>query len=512
MVHEMGVQDTVAWYQKKIGTYDKQQWELSFERHIIRGYNHVKTKSARLKTELIDVDLVQVLSLSLTIRPRSSNSIPHMLDALRNSFKLANVLQKVDDAEKYPSEEDDDEKEDEVNTESQTSSRRFMSSYKAKCASNSEENYYATELDQSEGDIDEDFDFGFNPDCSTFDKVSCTIWDKGEVKKAYLTVLDISSAIIRIVEQMPECIDYFYLGLIFSLMLAFTPVAYRLSTVEGGCYNSTNEFLISVDDLVQSRLDNVSAILISVINKALGNNFWERAIMLIASLQRFILAWIFFFLLVVAERTYKQRFFYAKFFTKLTSSQKAKKWELPHFRLNKVKNIKTWLSVRSYLKKRGPQRSVDVIVSSSFVITLLLLSFLSMELLKGSEALRLQYNLEALIWSFGLGIMLLRFMTLANKTYLKYRNLSVLITEQINLYLQIERKPRKKEKLGIVHNVLKLAADLLKELETPYTISGLSANPYLYTIVKVFILSALSAVLSEMLGFKLKLFKLSMKH
>lgn len=44
------------------------------------------------------------------------------------------------------------------------------------------------------------------------------------------------------------------------------------------------------------------------------------------------------------------RFLYAKLFSHLTSSRRARKSNLPHFRLNKVRNIKTWLSVRSYLK------------------------------------------------------------------------------------------------------------------------------------------------------------------
>lgn len=85
----------------------------------------------------------------------------------------------------------------------------------------------------------------------------------------------------------------------------------------------------------------------------------------------------------------------------------------------------------------------------------------------------------------------------------------------------------------VSNSVLKLAADLLKvqnfqlnrkrnpkkfnffmssqELESPFKISGLSANPLLYTTVKVVILSALSGVLSEMLGFKLKLHKIKIK-
>ena len=38
------------------------------------------------------------------------------------------------------------------------------------------------------------------------------MWEKREVKKADLSVLDISSAIIARVEAMPENLDYFYGG------------------------------------------------------------------------------------------------------------------------------------------------------------------------------------------------------------------------------------------------------------------------------------------------------------
>lgn len=75
-----------------------------------------------------------------------------------------------------------------------------------------------------------------------------------------------------------------------------------------------------------------------------------------------------------------------------------------------------------------------------------------------------QYHVEALVWCLGVGILLLRFMTLGNKINKKYRNLSVLITEQINLHLQIEQKPQKKEELALANNVLKLAIDLIKVL------------------------------------------------
>lgn len=40
-------------------------------------------------------------------------------------------------------------------------------------------------------------------------------------------------------------------------------------------------------------------------------------------------------------------------------------------------------------------------------------------------------NVEALVWCLMLGVFLLRFMTLGTKINHKYRNMSVLITEQV---------------------------------------------------------------------------------
>lgn len=55
----MRLDELVAWYQKKIGTYDKQQWEKTIEQKILAGINHLPLKNTKLKTELIDVDLVR---------------------------------------------------------------------------------------------------------------------------------------------------------------------------------------------------------------------------------------------------------------------------------------------------------------------------------------------------------------------------------------------------------------------------------------------------------------------
>ncbi|XP_064484901.1 protein PHTF1-like isoform X2 [Ornithodoros turicata] len=339
------------------------------------------------------------------------------------------------------------------------------------------------------------------------DKVSCTIWEHGECKKVDLSVMDIASAIIYKVDCMKHSSEYILLGFILTCVTSSLPLLFRLQSS-----SALDGVVLDADALVISLPREVRR-LPEVLHDALYQSHWSSSILpLISLLGQFCFGTVFFFLLSVAERTFKQRFLYAKYFCHLTSARRALRSDLPHFRLNKVRNIKTWLSVRSYLKKHGPQRSVDVIVSTAFIIGVCILSLLCVHWLKENEqfAERL-YSWEMVCWSMALGIFLMRFMILGSKINNKYRNLSVLITEQINLYLHMEQKPHKKEELILANNVLKLAADLLKELESPFKISGLCANPYLYNITKVVCLSAFSAALTELFGFKLKLHKIKIK-
>jgi hypothetical protein len=64
-----------------------------------------------------------------------------------------------------------------------------------------------------------------------FFTVSCTIWDGREIKKAEMSVLDISSAIIERVESMPETCDYIYIGVVLSVLLSLLPALCRLREV-----------------------------------------------------------------------------------------------------------------------------------------------------------------------------------------------------------------------------------------------------------------------------------------
>ncbi|CAL8322887.1 unnamed protein product [Lota lota] len=326
------------------------------------------------------------------------------------------------------------------------------------------------------------------------ERVSAIVWEGNECKKADMSVLEISGMIMNRVNLYPPSIGYQVFGNLVAVTLGLTPFAYRLSQ-----YRDLDQLTtLSANELLSVALGGDS-----------GSDAMVIAMVMLSFLVRICLIWLFFFLLSVAERTYKQRLLFAKLFGHLTSARRARKSEVPHFRLKKVQNIKMWLSLRSYLKRRGPQRSVDVIVSSAFLLTLSVVFICCAQLLHVHEPfLECNYNWELVIWCSSLSLFLLRFVTLGSETSKKYSNTSILLTEQINLYLKMEKKPNKKEELTLVNNVLKLATKLLKELDAPFRLYGLTMNPLLYNITQVVILSAVSGVISDLLGFNLKLWKI----
>ncbi|XP_037062852.1 putative homeodomain transcription factor 1 isoform X2 [Peromyscus leucopus] len=324
------------------------------------------------------------------------------------------------------------------------------------------------------------------------ERVSAIIWEGNECKKMDMSVLEISGIIMSRVNAYQQGVGYQMLGNAVTIGLAFFPFLYRLFREK------------SFDQLKSISAEEVltlfcgappvtPVVILSIIN------FFERL----------CLTWMFFFMMCVAERTYKQRFLFAKLFSHITSARKARKYEIPHFRLKKVENIKIWLSLRSYLKRRGPQRSVDVVVSSVFLLTLSIAFICCAQVLQGHKTfLNDAYNWEFLIWETALLLFLLRLASLGSETNKKYSNVSILLTEQINLYLKMEKKPNKKEQLTLVNNVLKLSTKLLKELDTPFRLYGLTMNPLIYNITRVVILSAVSGVISDLLGFNLRLWKI----
>ena len=170
-------------------------------------------------------------------------------------------------------------------------------------------------------------------------KVSCSIWQQNMWQKVDLSVMDLSSAIIRKVENIEHSSEYIYLGIIFSLIFAFLPTLFRMqyllsNSSSNGSNNSPSSSSSSSSSSSNGILStttsgnitsNVSPLpivdypeyLIQVDPLFLMNLFLEaslcfakncrlRVVICIAIFERFVLSILYFFLLCVAERTFKQ--------------------------------------------------------------------------------------------------------------------------------------------------------------------------------------------------------------
>nr|XP_026693792.1 putative homeodomain transcription factor 1 [Ciona intestinalis] len=415
----------------------------------------------------------QVVSTNFVNGSDNKRLTPDMNKSVRNIL-ASKVATKFNESftKETPNTEDDlssdtDQSKDEVRSSSSSlGSRHHLSSYK---------NISATRLVPGSS--------------STSNKINVRLWENGRWQKVRASIVDIGSIIMKKAHGIaPESYDIE--SLMFIFVIPLMPLTYRCIQ-----YQDKIEIWSIYDVTIEKTIEFID-----------GNSDVTMVIVMAGiTIQRILLGTMFFVVLCAAQRTFQRRFFFAKYFTHVTSSRRAKKSELPHFRLKKVQNIMLWLSLRSYLQRRGPQRSIDVIVSSTFLCSIGLLCFITVQLMHSSETFTssLLYW-ECLVWLLALAVFLLRFITTGAKINKKYSNTSVLLTEQINLYLQMEKKPHKKESFQRANNVLTLAAKLIKEIETPFNIYGLSMNPILYNITRVVVLSAFSGVISELLGFKLK--------
>ena len=177
-------------------------------------------------------------------------------------------------------------------------------------------------------------------------------------------------------------------------------------------------------------------------------------------------------------------------------------------------NLKVWLALRAgrgWLKRYRRHRFADAVVSMTFFAFIVIMIVVVTEVLAPSHV-RFPSTLvhwELLVWWLASAVYLLRFMMLGMRINGRYHNTSVLLTEQMNLQLRIlnTSEKEKRDRLAVSNKVLELAIKLLKEFDSPNRISGISMDPMLYNVTRVILLSALSAALSEFMGFDIKMFK-----
>ena len=175
------------------------------------------------------------------------------------------------------------------------------------------------------------------------ERVSCAVWQQLECRKVDLTVVDISCAVIRKAEKAKHSNEYMYLALLIALVLAAIPALFRLQSpaarpaaaatiaepsvlplppdalprerdsvldslpVAGSSgSNGAAGLLAELLDLASSQVSLPDPGLLLQSLLACRRCLATRFVVLVAVAQRFCISLCFFFLLCVAERTYRE--------------------------------------------------------------------------------------------------------------------------------------------------------------------------------------------------------------
>mmetsp|Transcript_16663 Transcript_16663/g.32320 ORF Transcript_16663/g.32320 Transcript_16663/m.32320 type:complete len:1161 (+) Transcript_16663:176-3658(+) len=274
---------------------------------------------------------------------------------------------------------------------------------------------------------------------------------------------------------------------------------------------------VSVDPLVcyladQERCEHT---LVEAIFEALRReyNFHASFIALSSMVTSVFLLAIFFQFVVIAEESFRRRLLYAKYFGMLTSSRRAQKARLPHFRLNRVNHIRVWLDLRNNPREahNSSYQFGDAAANTLVLATLTVVARACLRLFSGAWSFERLDDWATLLYSSALIFFMYRFMNLASSTQKKYSaSARILYTEQLNIYIRLFSNPENKDELVACNNMLKIAIKLLSSEAKPGkdAYKAILLNPIVYNLFRVTILSALGTMSSDFLGFKVRLWKI----
>ena len=225
----------------------------------------------------------------------------------------------------------------------------------------------------------------------------------------------------------------------------------------------------------------------------------------------FCLCFVFFHYVLIAEESFRRRLLYAKYFSKITSQRHAENARIPHFRLNKVKNILLWLNLRAHTREVHNSFYIfgDAVANFLVISTLFVFSIVFLRILLGVWSISSIEDITMFVCATCLMAFLYQFVELAKQTKKKYNPLKILYTEQINLNIKLLIDIENRLELRTCTNMLKICMKLLKdtELSKQKQDHHFLLNPIIYNLLRVTIISALGSFSSIIFPFKIKLFK-----
>ena len=196
----------------------------------------------------------------------------------------------------------------------------------------------------------------------------------------------------------------------------------------------------------------------------------------------------------------------AKSFTQLTSKTAASSLGLFHFELQTIENLWGWLTLRSYLLRRGkrPQARVEVILSSSFAFLVPLSLILALDLLLFSNKTVSVFVVSSFYFCFVVASYLLLCVWSGVQIQAIFRDPDVLLSEQLAIHYRIctTRDPELHRRLSNLHKaVAKIIEILAKSAGSGVVLSilGFSINENFSRVLIGGLLSLASAAFSSIL-------------
>ena len=195
----------------------------------------------------------------------------------------------------------------------------------------------------------------------------------------------------------------------------------------------------------------------------------------------------------------------AKSFTQLTSKTAASSLGLFHFELQTIENLWGWLTLRSYLLRRGrkPQARVEVILSASFAFLVPLSLMLALDFIFSRTPVSI-FIVSSFFFCFVVASYLLLCVWHGVSIQSIYKDPDVLLSEQLAIHYRICTTPQDSELHLRLYNLHKAIDKIMQILQTAgpgLSILGFTINENFSRVLIGGLLSLASAGFSSILQY-----------
>ncbi|MEN2497774.1 MAG: Male germ-cell putative homeodomain transcription factor [Marteilia pararefringens] len=240
-------------------------------------------------------------------------------------------------------------------------------------------------------------------------------------------------------------------------------------------------------------------------------------LMICESIQRAIYSSIILMFLFLTGVELKKGEMIAYLFNCMTSPYMTSKLGMFYLSLDTQDNIKLWIIVKSMLKQRSYRQLIDGCISTSITLIFVFVLVIGQKLLEFEKEKSLisfflfdsdKITCEILCWTLIIGAFVLQYSTDLNEIYRKHQvSRSILLTETINIHTSPSKNTNTNERKNVL-DLLKNVRSLTGQMESPYRITSLSANPIICNAVRFIVIAVVSALISDLIGTKITLTKI----